>query len=247
MRVAKGSSSADYATRGTITPTAIHASFGKLGKVALRLRSFRVQHARLPKKCETRGSSAVSEARLGVLAGTFRFRGEGGYTHVSVHRVKGGIGEWPAIFASHRKGAKTIYFCATSAGQGPGPGQPRQSNNAFLDASNPGEAISFFANTEPESRVAAGEAVFIASVSERHGQVKISRAVSASGPATDFLFDHALNTATVAPSAPFTGSANFQRNPDGTASWTGDLATTFLGLGEVGLAGPAFKASLKAE
>ena len=77
--------------------------------------------------------------------------------------------------------------------------------------------------------------------------MKISRAVGAIGPPADFLFDNALSTATVAPSPPFTGSASFQRNPDGTASWTGDLATTFLGLGEVGLAGPAFKASLKAE
>jgi len=48
--------------------------------------------------------------------------------------------------------------------------------------------------------------------------------------------------ATVAPPAPFTGSAAFELESPTTASWTGDLSVEIPTLGTVDLTGPGFQA-----
>jgi hypothetical protein len=73
------------------------ASFGKLGKVSLHFRpSGKVRRVKIPKTCLKHRPPVVS-ARLGTFVGTIKFRGERGYTTVSAHRVKGGIGDPLAI------------------------------------------------------------------------------------------------------------------------------------------------------
>jgi hypothetical protein len=49
-----------------------------------------------------------------------------------------------------------------------------------------------------------------------------------------------ITSATLAPPAPFTGTATFQRTRGAKGSWMGTLAGDFPGRGEVTLAGPEF-------
>ena len=53
-----------------------------------------------------------------------------------------------------------------------------------------------------------------------------------------------LAEATVAPPAPFSGSATFHLDDPKTASWTGDLAVEMPGLGKVSLTGDGIEAGL---
>jgi hypothetical protein len=79
--------------------------------------------------------------------------------------------------------------------------------------------------------------LFLAGAGEKMGQMRNLRfAVALSGPES-FAFDEALNSATVSPPVPFTGSGSFLRNPDGSTSWTGTLAVDLPGLGSVPLTG----------
>lgn len=85
---------------------------------------------------------------------------------------------------------------------------------------------------------------FIANTKERRGSVRIARAAFAiSGRGRTFAFDRAVRSATVRPPKPFRGSATFQRNPDGTRSWSGSLGVSLPGAA-VELTGPTFKAEL---
>lgn len=70
----------------------------------------------------------------------------------------------------------------------------------------------------------------------------VRRSVLARAPTSDFTFDTALDSASIDPVAPFTGTANFHRNADGTTSWSGSLAAPLPGLGTASLAGPGFRA-----
>jgi hypothetical protein len=67
--------------------------------------------------------------------------------------------------------------------------------------------------------------------------------VSARKSAT-FSFDESLTTAIVAPPAPFSGTATFQRNAGRPASWAGSLTVALPGSAEIPLVGTDFHTRL---
>jgi hypothetical protein len=77
---------------------------------------------------------------------------------------------------------------------------------------------------------------------EKRGRMSVARIAGVRAPASAFAFDQAAGTATVAPPAPFSGSASLQRNADGSKAWAGPLSVDVLGADPVTLAGPRFKA-----
>jgi hypothetical protein len=91
---------------------------------------------------------------------------------------------------------------------------------------------------------AGGTYTFLALAVERAKGVDIIRIAGASAPSGDFVFDNAFSSATLTPPAPFSGSAIFQRNADGTISWAGSLAVSFPGMPDVPLVGPQFETTL---
>ncbi|HEY3492466.1 MAG TPA: hypothetical protein VGK43_05915, partial [Solirubrobacterales bacterium] len=103
-----------------------------------------------------------------------------------------------------------------------------------------GRALSFQVNkNHPRSR-----ALFDAEVSERRDGIRIFRFASGWLPASAFRYDRNLQTATVSPPAPFSGSASLSRARNSVSPlWSGDLAIEFPGR-KVSLAGPGMNVNL---
>jgi hypothetical protein len=246
----RGAESASYVVSGSVTAAGFSASFGQLGRVAVRFRpSARVRHRRLTHSCFPNRPPLVS-SRLGSFRGVIRFRGEHGYTRLFAHRAAGGLGD-PASNAAKLPGCETLVSKAQRA---------HEDRAVTLEASVPHPQVSFLASRAfdrlaqlpPRGSAQAGPRdLFLALALEApHGlkgpnKILILRSAAALGPAADFVFDPGLTQATLAPPAPFSGSASFQRGAGGTDStWSGDLGVTLPGLGFVSLAGPGTRAQL---
>jgi hypothetical protein len=233
VSVRRGHAWAEYDTRANVTSTRVVASFGRFGRIDLRFHpSGRVQRHR-QKNCD--GSIAVLKRHLGVFTGAIRFRGEDGYTEASAARVKGSSGNpWVGV------GFDVSPAC------GPAP-RRRGPRTVLLEAQTIPLGRGFSAFAETDHRVSAGraQALFAAGTAERVGRVSIYRTAAVVGPSSDFVFDDgAFRSATVTPPPPFTGSATFARNPDGSTSWAGTLGVDLPGRESVALAGPEFESTL---
>jgi len=165
----------------------------------------------------------------GVFVGNFSFRGEQNYTQAKVKRVEG----------------RTIQtFREVCKGTDAGP-QPAALPEEILTADNlgsGGRSIGFqaWSKTEWGSRLEGFEAVLI----EQRRNLEIRRTTFAGGEpvAGQFRFDNHAQTALVAPPSPFHGSAELANSS--SVPWTGDLSASFIGVGQVPLAGPGFNAKL---
>jgi hypothetical protein len=82
-----------------------------------------------------------------------------------------------------------------------------------------------------------------AGISEDRGGIPIERSVSIAASDQSFVHD-GLRTATISPTAPFSGSATFLRN-DGAVTWRGNLRVDFPGRRNVPMTGNGVKASLR--
>jgi hypothetical protein len=225
-----------YSAPAVVSGSTIKARFGKLGRVSVRFDpSGRKRNVKVPKKC-MKGRPSVVTSRLGAFVGTIEFRGEHGYTRVSAHSARGGIGDPLANVPQKLQ----CDFRESSAEH------KLELESVGLDGSPPGAGISFdafrlFGNfshlIRPGDSVPppGGWYLFLALSSEKVGPMSILRTAGALGESRDFVFDSALTTATIAPPRPFTGSGYFLRNADGSTSWTGSLAVPLPGLGTVGL------------
>lgn len=225
----------EYLTHGKVTPTSIKASFGQLGKVSLQFRpSGKVRQIRVGQKCPAFRPSVV-KAQLGTFAGTARFSGESDYTEVAPGRVGGD----PGARLSRKLKLECRAFSEAS--------KPDYSDNLIAAASTPKGFLEFTASTSPPlaAPISPGDPYsFLAFMSEKTEGMSIFRTVTVSGPASAFDFDSTLKSATVTPPLPFTGSASYERNANGSGTWLGTLAVPISGLGVVPLAGPTFKSQL---
>lgn len=155
--------------------------------------------------------------RFGVFVGTIRFHGERGYTRVRSHRARGTV-DVPRHMHCHGGGGGVVH--ATQ-----------------LDARTESGLTEFVASRRRNAQTN----FFLATESEDRGQLFITRVVWTSAPKPTFEFASDLSSAHVKPPAPFSGSADFSA-PD---QWTGSLAVSFPGFGEVPLTGDDFSASLQ--
>jgi hypothetical protein len=241
LSASRGDVSVNYLGHGKLTSSQMTASFGRFGRFSVRFRpSGKVRRVTVPKAC-VKDRPPVVMARLGTYVGTIRFEGEGGYTKVLAHRADGGIGDPLAI--------KPKLECE----RGSVAAQIREAQTIRLSANakTPEGGIDFGAWAGPALPINSGPSTvpgdpytFLAVAIQRAGGVSIVRSVAATAPAADFVFDSTLDAATVAPPVPFSGSATFQRNADGTIGWTGSLAVSFPGMPDVPLVGPRFEESL---
>jgi hypothetical protein len=84
---------------------------------------------------------------------------------------------------------------------------------------------------------------FYAAQARQVASVQVSTYAYASAPRAAFRYDLRRRRARVAPPAPFTGAASFEKAPSGDTVWTGDLAVDLL-TGPLPLTGPDFRAQL---
>jgi hypothetical protein len=221
-----------YIARGQVSPTAIKASFGDLGKVAMHFRpSGEVLHSKPGQHC--RGADRYT-IRLGVFVGSARFRGEGGYTSASAHRVKGKVVTPSALrcarppgAAGHRDGSHTP------------PRHKRPQRTTLIAHWHSGVTAIFFAAVADRSKTR-----FLAATERTEGALAIYRAAFRVAPPSAFASDNTLSFAAVNPPAPFSGHGSLQRDSDGSRLWTGSLAVSFPGEPDVPLTGAQFKTQL---
>ena len=177
---------ASYTTRAKFNRHRIRADFGRFGHVALRFH----KHPKfvIPGTAKTAAKKRVAVcdqggvAALGQFRGTFRFRGEGGYTHAHASKVRGFVG---------RNSPRTCH-----------------GHDHFIELVARSDQTKFMALDDPKF----GVTFLRASTKKRVDAVEVHReAFRAVGvDAGEFTFDPDLTTAHVAPGGgAFTGSADF--------------------------------------
>jgi hypothetical protein len=178
----------------------------------------------IPIKC-SHGDTFTYEP--GIYEGILEFNGEEEYTRVSQTQVP--------------LRPQLTSFCGGGRGYGEsiGPDAPGARLRGVSYAH--GRTLSFQVNkNRPGART-----VYEASLRERREGIVIDREVWGVAPAAAFRFPHDLQTATLSPTAPFSGSASLSRSRSSISPiWTGSLALDFPGRSNVPLAGSAVHVSL---
>jgi hypothetical protein len=219
---------------GKASNGAVEARFPGLGEVDVNFYpSSKAIQAPAPDNCHGRGEVT----RHGYFRGLISFRGEHGYTRVNTRSAPGKIVE------SFRQ--------VCHEGGGPIREDSEDPQIAVLTASRPLSSslvLDVFAfRTSSRSIPQFSRSDVIASLSRFSKGMSATRSVSASSGLASFALDPAgtLDSATLTPAFPFTGSATFKLSPDGaTSTWTGPLTVKPPGSGPIRLAGPRFGSSL---
>ncbi|HEY6551192.1 MAG TPA: hypothetical protein VIY71_08350 [Solirubrobacterales bacterium] len=220
-----------YVARGKVTPTAIHAGFGSLGRVDMDFRpSGGITHGRRHRHCIGPDRYTI---RPGAFVGSVRFRGEDGYASAKVHRVKGKV-----VTPRFLRCLDSFFEQFERGGQKGGPAErPKVTRlTAFLRS---GLTAMFFSASER-----GGKAGYLAEMEQTVGSLGVFRGAFVRALPTTFAANSALSFAGVTPPAPFSGSGSFQRDPTGVKNWTGSLAVSFPGAPNVPLIDSRFHTQL---
>lgn len=220
-----------YIARGEVTSTAMHASFGALGRVDVRFQqSGPIRYGRRHDHCIGPHRYTI---RPGAFVGSIRFRGEGGYTSANVHRVRG------KIVTPRRLICRDILVKEIEAERQAGAQKRHGKVTRLYSFLRSGLTAMLFSAAERD-----GKAGFFAGVEQTVGSVGVFRGVSVRASPATFVADSALSFAGITPPPPFSGSGSFQRGPAGAKSWTGSLAVSFPGAPNTPLTDPRFKTQL---
>ena len=216
----------EYKTRGRSSGSRIKARFRGLGRMDMRWRPLGIPEQSSEPQGDCKGRKAL--VQRGVFVGSFSFRGEGGYTKVKAERIKG-------------VSVRSFHQVCNGPDAGPEPAI-RPEATLVADHREASREVEFTASTRAArgGRIEEFEAVLI----EQLPNLEIERKVFGGGEAIPgrFTFDYDAGTGNVVPRSPFRGSASL--NPTASDPWSGDLAVSFLGVGETPLAGSGFEASL---
>jgi hypothetical protein len=214
---------ATYFAPATVTDTTVEADLGPVGKIALEFEPSGEKGKAAP-VCQP--DRAVPYDK-GSYVGEFEFHGEEGFADVSATRLPLSLHPYIDSICGGL-GIVEIF------GSGPG---------ARLTATAPKRLgrVSLQVNqNRPGARVRAQ-----ASINEKRGRIRVYRAVEGTYPATAFDFDPQLRSASLAPPAPFSGSALYRRDAKEMNRWTGNLAVDFPGNSHVSLTGAGFETHLR--
>jgi hypothetical protein len=220
----------NYVAHGTATESRLEASFGPLGELSMRFRPAANRTWEKPdRNCRGLGKFMV---RKGTWVGTLRFRGEGGYLDLDVHRVKGSV---ETIAPKCRAAGRAVHLIRPSQESSLGREVPvlqarwRHGVRAaeFIGGSGR-EGSNFYAATE-----------------ESHGRIAIFRTAHAEGKGSAVRADDALTRADLSPPAPFHGSGHYRAAADGSTRWDGGLYVSFPGAAHYTLTGEPFEPSLE--
>lgn len=215
-----------YSVQASTPGHLVKARIGNLGRISMHFEpSGRFKPNREPEgDCQGREGLVQS----GTFVGSFRLRGEGGFTRVTATRVPG--------IAVH-----TFRQVCKGADAG---SQLASAPETRLEARHQSRrrVVGFRASARSSSPGRIEE--FEAYVVESRPRIHIERHVSIGGEPGEFTFDTAAEAAVATPPTPFSGFAELRAQEGLKPTWRGNLETSFLGLGEVSLAGAGFHASL---
>lgn len=219
ISVGKDDTGVVYTAPANVTETSIDADLGALGRISVNFHATDQLITQHP-KCLKRDVAIVG----GNYEGTIAFHGEQGYTEVEATSVPGDIRPLLAMLCG---------FTTT------GGGSPNR-RGAELYVRNLGLGPSFSVVKASPARPAQ----FFVRVSEDSAGISIERYASASMPPGSFRYDRSLQTATLRPPAPFSGTAHFDRRKRANRRWSGDLTIDMPGLADAPLTGRLLRAGL---
>lgn len=211
-------SAAIYSAPAVVTETSIQADLGALGEIAVTFHPSG-EARKMGPECNRRTVAFDS----GYYEGTIDFHGEEGYTEVEDVRARGDIEFLLNLICPGISGLKAPFL----------PGAELE-----IDSPRLGPRLKVVKN-HPGS-----PAHFEAGISEKRHGISIARFIGTVAPARTFEYDPRVQTATLYPPAPFSGTARFHRNAQPTNRWTGDLAVDLPGRSNVKLTGNGLRASL---
>jgi hypothetical protein len=227
----RAGTSTTYVARGVSGPNGIHANFHQFGRLDLSFHATADAARGLPPDCF--GGSTGAATIPGYFTGTIDFEGQGGYTAVQSHRVRGEVVLPPTEQCPVVAGGVNPLYENPAAELPPSP--TRMSLTAFDKAGTGG--LYFLARRE-------GKTGYYAERFGTEGRIGLLSVAYAVGPKSSFASDPQVSFGTVHPPAPFSGSATLRRDSAGKRSWTGTLAATFPGEPPVPLTGPQFHTRL---
>jgi hypothetical protein len=229
--VARGEQSVDYKVRGGVARGGIRANLGHAGRVDVEFEPSGPPEPVEPLPfCKGR----LETITHGVFVGAIDFVGRDHFADFHARRVPGTVSR-PGRLRCHIPGGGHSH---------PTPKEEEEvaEKEVALSATSADHRLVFVALTDrgaPRPTTA-----FAAFSRETAGRILVTRIIFLLPSRPDFSFDEALTTATVAPPAPFHGSAVFQRGAAGSPpSWSGTLRVAFLDR-EMALTGAGFTASL---
>ncbi len=227
----RAGTSTTYVARGVAGPNGIHADFHQFGRVDVKFHSTAPAARGLPPDCfgGTTGAATIP----GYFTGTVDFEGQGGYTAVRSHRIRGEVVLPPTEQCPLVAGGANPLIEDPSAELPPA--KTRMTLSA-LEKSGTG-GLLFVARR-------AGKTGFYAERFGTVGRIGLLSLAYALGPRSSFASDPQVSFGTVRPPAPFVGTATLRREAGGRRSWTGTLAATFPGEEPVSLVGPQFHTTL---
>lgn len=225
-RNGKDFSATAYLARGVATPDRLQATFGQFGKVSMRFRP--PQRARVKDRCIF--GERLAE-RHGSYVGSLRFRGEGGYLSLDLHRAKGSIITLDGRCHVHH------HFT------------PQQIRKAIEHLFEPVAGVlansrDGVTTTTFVALAQRGRTAFYAVHKETHGKLALIRFALARA-SKGFHANEAVTAVKASPPAPFHGTGHYRAAPDGTSTWTGPLSVDFPGARHFPLTGPSFETFLE--
>lgn len=226
IAASNGRATANYSTTvATVTETSVDVDMGDLGEIDVTFRSSGVER---PVRSKCGGSPVPIES--GHYAGTIVFRGEDGYTVAEGQSA-------PADFSRFLE-----ILCLETGSWVPGWRGGSDLPGARLRARSGAHGTRpYFAviKNRPGAR-----ALFAVVVEETRGEISISRGLTLVAPPGSFTYGSDMRTATVRPSAPFAGSANFHRDAKPANRWRGNLTVDLPGQADVRLTGGQERANI---
>jgi hypothetical protein len=212
-----------YAAPAQLTATSLEADLGELGSVSLQ-----ATPTGSTKELTPCGEDSKSVSYEPVrYSGSVEFHGEEGYTEAASTAPQ----EYTSFFSK--------LVCAGRGTSGSG-GTGVVGAQLNLHSKTAGDRLQLRVNkNRPGAR-----SWFEVEVREKHGRISISRNTSLWLGSTAFQYDPLLDTATLQPPAPFSGSASFHRGLPPARQWTGNLTVDLPGRSDVPLAGSGIRASL---
>jgi hypothetical protein len=232
-----------YVAHGTATEGRLQASFGELGEISMHFRPAKNRTWVKPdRNCRGLGQFMV---RHGVWEGTLRFRGEGGYLSLDLHRVRGTV---ETIAPQCRDASGESSALPRPAADPRSQPLIRPSQEASLGKEVPVLQARWRHGVGAAEFVGgAGRegSTFFVSTEEARGSVAIFRSARAEGEPKAVRADNALTRADLKPPSPFHGTGRYRAAADGSKTWSGGLSVSFPGAPRYELTGDPFESTLE--
>ncbi len=247
-----------YTVPGHFSATRLRANFGPFGKIDARFDATHESGGEPEGRPGCRYRSALD--RRGVLRGTIRLRGQGGFVSIAPHAVRA---DYERYFPYRCEGESEVIFGGEPEEEGPSE-RPATASRAepegggfykaiVISYGQDGRRRTFFEDesfypTNGNRAESRREGSFLdAGYRERRGRVDVLEHAFFDASAHFDLeeFDRGHVRATLAPPAPFSGVATFtQAGKGATPTLTGPLAISLPGAPDIPLTGPKYFSDL---